>query len=255
MHTGYESAAASGPLQGHASGRNLEQVIDGLETRLDELARSQRLTRLVILCGSVLLLGMMGLFGLSLYGTLKRQLSPTQVENALMAKIDQIGPALGQKFIDSAMKAGPAYGELAVERFEKVRPRLESMVLDEAGHFGERLQESLLKKSEAGMSRVGDRIAQDLKRQLPKLTETKLDAIEEVLRTSLLIEGGGIADELQAKVAKERDRVEKMLARLPVDEVAKQSEDTLHRQFIHHMLMMIDESVAASEKPATPSQP
>ena len=46
MHTGDESAAASGPLQGHDSGRHLEQVIDGLETRLDELARSQRLTRL-----------------------------------------------------------------------------------------------------------------------------------------------------------------------------------------------------------------
>ena len=255
MHRGDDSAAASGPLQGHASGRHLEQVIDGLETRLDELARSQRLTRLVILCGSVLLLGMMGLFGLSLYSTLKRQLSPTQVENAVMAKIDQIGPALGQKFIDSAIKAGPAYGELALKRFEKVRPRLESMALNEAEHFGERLQESMLKKSDAGMSRVGDRIAQDLKMQLPKLTETKLDAIGEILRTSLLIEGGGIADELQAKVAKERARVEKMLDQLPVDEVAKQSEDTLHRQFIHHVLMMIDESVAASEKPATPHQP
>jgi len=103
MHTGYESAASSSPLQGHDSGRHLEQVIDGLETRLDELARSQRLTRLVILCGSVLLLGMMGLFGLSLYGTLKRQLSPTQVENAVMA---WSGTLLGGRALPRVHAAG-----------------------------------------------------------------------------------------------------------------------------------------------------
>ena len=91
---------------------------------------------------------------------------------------------------------------------------------------------------------------EDLKRQLPKLSEQKLDSIEEKLRNSLLVEGGGIADELEVKVAKERDRVEKLLTKLPVDQVAKESEEKLQRQFIHHVLMMIDQTVAADEPPA-----
>jgi hypothetical protein len=251
MNSGHEATAGAGARRHDGSSRNLEQVIDGLEQRLDELARSQRLTRLVILAGSVLLLGMMGAFGISLWGTLQRQLNSTQLQNALMAKIDQIGPPLGQKFIDSALKAAPACGEQALERFEKVRPQLETMVLGEAGLFAERFQESMLKKSEAGMQRVGEKVTRDLKKQLPKLTEAKLDQIEETLRNSLLIEGGGIADELQAKVASEKERVEKLLAKLPVEEVAKQPEEKLHRQFIHHVLMMIDRSVAADETPAT----
>ena len=216
---------------------------------LDDLARAQRLTRFLILGGSLLLLGMMGLFGLRLYSTLQRQLNANQLQNAFMAKVDQVWPSLSQKFMDSAMKAAPAYGEQAMQRFEKVRPQLETMLTQEAGQFAERLQASMMQKTEAGMQRVGDRIAKDLKRQIPTLTEKKLDSIEERLRNSLLVEGGGIADELQTKVDKERDRVEKLLARLPVDEVAKQPEEKLQRLFIHHVLMMIDQSVAADEGP------
>ena len=243
MQSGDDSAPRGGR-------NNLEQVIDGLEQRLDDLANAQRQIRLIVLAGSVLLLGLMGLFGLRLYSTLQRQLNATQMQNALMAKIDDVWPSLSQKFMDSAMKAAPAYGEQAMQRFEKVRPQLESQVLKESEQFASQLQANLLKKSEASMQRVTDKVTQDLKRQLPKLTETKLDSIEEKLRSSLLIEGGGIADEIEAKVEKERARVEKLLAKLPVDEFAKLPEEKLQRQFIHHVLMVIDQSVAADETPA-----
>jgi hypothetical protein len=243
MQSGYDSAPRGGR-------NNLEQVIDGLEQRLDDLANAQRQIRLLVLAGSVLLLGLMGLFGLRLYSTLQRQLNATQMQNALMAKIDDVWPSLSQKFMDSAIKAAPAYGEQAMQRFEKMRPQLESQVLKESEQFASQLQANLLKKSEAGMQRVTDKVALDLKRQLPKLTETKLDSIEEKLRSSLLIEGGGIADEIEVKVEKERARVEKLLAKLPVDEVAKLPEEKLQRQFIHHVLMVIDQSVAADETPA-----
>ena len=249
MNPAFESAAGNANRPS-AGGRNsLEQVIDGLEQRLDELTNSQRLIRLWVLGGSVLLLGLMGLFGLKLYDTLQKQLNATQLQNALMAKIDEIWPPLSQKFVDSAMRAAPAYGEQALQRFEKVRPQLEEMVLQESGRFAERLQANLLQKSEVGMQRVTDKVAQDLKRQLPKVTEKKLDEIEETLRTALLVEGGGIADELEAKVVSERDRVEKLLAKLPVDDVAKLPEEKLQRQFIHHVLMMIDQTVAADVPP------
>lgn len=251
MNPAYESAAAGPGKASIGSRNNLEQVIDGLEHRLDELANAQRLTRLWVLGGSALLLGLMGMFGLRLYGTLQRQLNATQLQNALMAKIDEVWPPLSQKFVDSAMRAAPAYGDQALKRFEKVRPKIEEMVLQESGQFAERLQQTLLKKSEVGMQRVTDKVAQDLKRQLPKVTEKKLDEIEEKLRSSLLVEGGGIADELQAKFIRERDRVEKLLTKLPVNDVAKLPEEKLQRQFIHHVLMMIDQTVAADAPPVT----
>lgn len=254
MNTGYDSSPRS-DRPGQTPARNsLEQVVDGLEQRLDDLAKAQRLTRFLVLGGSLLLLGMMGLFGLRLFGTLQRQLNANELQSAFMAKVDQVWPSLSQKFIDSAVKAAPKYGEGAMERFEKVRPQLETMVSAETTRFTERLQATMLQKAEVCMQRVGDRVARDLKRQLPTLTETKLDKIEEQLRDSLLVEGGGIADQVQAKVAAEQERVEKLLAKLPVEEVAKQSEERLQRQFIHHVLMMIDQAVAADEVPVAQAQ-
>jgi len=67
-----QSGSDSAPRGGR---NNLEQVIDGLEQRLDDLASAQRQTRLLVLAGSALLLGLMGLFGLRLYSTLQRQLA------------------------------------------------------------------------------------------------------------------------------------------------------------------------------------
>jgi len=251
MNAGYESVARGGERHSHVGGRNnLEQVIDGLEQRLDELTKAQRQTRLLVLGGSLLLLGLMGLFGWQLYGTLQRQLTAAKLQTALMSKVEAIWPPLSQKIMDSATKVAPEYGDLAMQRFEKIRPQFEAMLLQESQGFAERMQANLLKKSESGMQRVTDKVSKDLKRQLPQLTETKLDAIEEKLRTSLLIEGGGIADELEAKAMQERQRVEKLLTKLPVDEVAKEPEEKLQRQFIHHVLMMIDQAVAADETPA-----
>jgi len=247
MNAGYDSSFR-GDRPGQAR-NTLEHVVDGLEQRLDELAKTQQRTRFLILGGSLLLLGMMGLFGLRLYGTLQRQLNANELQSAFMQKVDQVWPPLSQKFVDSAVKAAPVYGEEAMQRFEKVRPQLETMVSAEAGSFAERLQGEMLQKAELCMQRVGDRIARDLKRQLPSLTEKKLDSIEERLRNALLVEGGGIADEIKSKVDKERERVEGLLAKLPVDEVAKQSEEKLQRQFIHHVLMMIDQAIAADEVP------
>lgn len=106
MNTGHESASRGGERHSSVGSRNtLEQVIDGLEQRLDELTKSQRQTRLLVLGGSLLLLGLMGLFGWQLYNTLQRQLTATKLQNALMAKVESVWPPLSQKIMDSASQA------------------------------------------------------------------------------------------------------------------------------------------------------
>ncbi|MFM8891165.1 MAG: hypothetical protein ACKOTB_06000 [Planctomycetia bacterium] len=225
--------------------RAIERVVDGLEQRLEELIERQRHTRLAVLAGSLLVLGFMGVFALTLSSTLTRKLGSIQLQTAFVDKINQMLPALGQKFFDSAVKAAPGYGREALVRLEKVRPQLGTMLVDETERFAQRLHADLLNKTDAGLQRVTRRFSADLKRQLPSLTDQELDSVEERLRHALLIEAGGIADELEAKAERERDRIEVLYAKLPVDEVAKQPEDTLHRSFVHHVLMMVDQAVAS----------
>jgi hypothetical protein len=242
-------SATVGDGSGADDRRAIERVVDGLEQRLEELIERQRHTRLAILAGSLLVLGFMGIFALSLSGTLTRTLGPIQLQTAFVDKINQVLPALSQKFLDSAVKAAPGYGREALVRLEKVRPQLGTMLVDETDRFAQRLHADVLNKTDAGLQRVTRRFSADLKRQLPNLTDHELDSFEERLRHALLIEPGGIADELEAKAERESDRIELLYAKLPVDEVSKQPEDRLHRAFVHHVLMMVDQAVAAEPEP------
>ena len=58
--------------------KNLEefsQAIDNLEKNLDSISRSQRSGRTTVLIGSLLLLAMIGIFGINLFKTLKTQIA------------------------------------------------------------------------------------------------------------------------------------------------------------------------------------
>lgn len=235
--------------RGGAGGRDLEAVIAGLERRLDEMTAAQRATRWLLLGGSLALLGALTWFGLALSKTLRERLSPDKLQTAMLAKVDQVLPPLGEKLVDSAAAVAPIYGDLAMRRLEKVRPQLEQMAIDESGQFAERIRTTLVKESEAGMRRVTDRVAADVKRQLPSVSEAKLDAIEKRLRDSLLVAGGDVVEQVEKKVAAERTRIEELLSKLPVDEVAKESEEKLQRNFIHQLLMLIDQAVMAENSP------
>jgi len=245
---GHDERGGTGD-RGRAGGRDLEAVIAGLERRLDEMAAAQRATRWLLLGGSLALLGILSWFGLSLYKTLQERLSPDKLQAAMLTKVDQVLPPLSEKLVDSAAEVAPIYGELAMKRFEKVRPQFETMVIDESGRFAERVRTTLLKESEAGMQRVTERMATDLKRQLPNVSEAKLDTIEKRMRESLLVAGGDVVEQVEKKFVGERKRIEALLAKLPVDEVAKESEEKLQRNFIHQLLMLIDQAVMSENSP------
>ena len=53
-----------------------------------------------------------------------------------------------------------------------------------------------------------------------------------------------MADELRATIAKEQAKIGGMLEKLPVAQTATQTEESLQKQFIHHVLLMVDAIVA-----------
>ena len=67
----------------------LSQAIDHLEKNLDSISRSQRSGRTTVLIGSLLLLAMIGIFGINLFQTLKTQINEETLQAALQAKADE----------------------------------------------------------------------------------------------------------------------------------------------------------------------
>lgn len=224
---------------------DVDRLVRDFNQRLDELAQAQKTTRIRLLIGSVILLGMICLFGLSLYRTLQERLSQERLQNALLAKVDEMWPPLSEKLINAVMDAAPTYGDLAMQRLTASWPKLEQKLLDESASFAEQLQTSVTRRSEESMQRVAARLSKDIKRDFPSMTEARVEALADRLKLGLLGEGAGLAEELQATIDQEQKRIEAMMAKLPVDEWAKQPEEKLQRQFMHNLLMMLDDMVMA----------
>lgn len=227
--------------------QELSRAIDQIEKHLDTINRTQKTGRLVVLGGSILLIITMASFGLSLFKTLQTQLNEQTLQAALTAKAEELWPQLSEKLTKAAMSAVPAYREEATKRLEALQPKLQAMVSKEASAMADRLPGMLQEKIAGSLDRVTQKVAADVKSEVPSLTPEKVQEMSDMLIEGLALE----ADKLQAMLSKvsekETARIEKILQKLPVAEAAKESEERLQQRFMHHMLMIVDRAVAPDE--------
>lgn len=226
---------------------DLARAIDQLERNLDSINQTQKTARFVVLGGSLLLVAMLALFGLSLFRTLKTQLNEETLQAALMAKVEQLWPQLSDKLTAAAMSAVPAYRDEALKRMQKLQPRLQKMLSDEATAMADRLPKVLQEKASASLDRVTETIAADVKREVPGLTPARVEAMSQQLVESLALESDKLQKMLGEISRKETDRIDLLLKKLPIAEAAKDSEERLQQRFMHHILMMVDRAVAPDE--------
>ena len=83
--------------------QNLARAIDQLEKNIDAINRTQKTARVVVLGGSLLLIAMLAIFGLSLFRTLKTQLNEETLQAALTAKAEALWPQLSDKLTATKM--------------------------------------------------------------------------------------------------------------------------------------------------------
>lgn len=235
----------------HSSTADLERRIRGIEAQLEQMFAANRTGRLILLGGSVLLVGMMLLFGSSLWRTLQKRMTAQKLQTALTAKAETLWEPMSKKLLDEVMQAAPEYGALATQRAAKVLPVLSDRVIAEFGTFSEDMETMLKQRSEAAMERMATKLKADLKRELPSMSDERIGAIAVTLHQRLIEEGGGVAEELQATVLKEQGKIEALLDKLPVDKTASESEENLQKRFVHHALMMLDAMVAEADFPGT----
>ncbi len=238
---------ASDHPPGSASPEDLDARIRGIETQLEHMFAANRTGRLIMLVGSALLVGMMVLFGSSLWRTLQERVTGDKLQAALMAKVETMWEPMSKKLVDEVRQAAPAYRTLAAERTSEVLPVLSDRVVAEFGSFAKDLEAMVKERSEEALQRVSAKLKTDLKRDMPSLTEDRISEIAVRIQERMIEEGGGVAEQLQASVVQERDRIGSLLSKLPVDETASASEADLKKRFLHHILLMLDTIVTESD--------
>jgi len=227
-------------------GGNLDRLTTAIRDcnrRLDEIESANRLTRWILTGGSLALVAMAGLFGWSLWKTLERQVTAAGLEKALEAKVEALGPPLGEKLTAQVMSAVPANADLAMERGMKLLPEMSSRIAGEAESFATDTERMVRARSEEAMERVAKKLAAELKRDFPKLTEARVEQLAGRLRDGLASEGAGLGEEVQRTIATERQRLAALLDKLPIADAMTEAESRLQKRFIHNVLLMVDRAV------------
>lgn len=222
----------------------LSQAIDHLEKNLDSISRSQRSGRTTVLIGSLLLLAIIGIFGINLFQTLKTQINEETLQAALQAKADELLPTLQDKFTKAAMEAVPTYRELALERLKTLRPKLQAMITEEAKSLANRMPVILQEKANESLQRVTDKVAADVKTEIPSLTPENVKRLSEITVEGMAIESEKLQKQLQTLTNVEVERISKLLDALPVDAAMNMNEELLQQRFMHNILLIVDRSVA-----------
>jgi hypothetical protein len=222
----------------------LSQAIDHLEKNLDSISRSQRSGRTTVLIGSLLLLAMIGIFGINLFQTLKTQINEETLQAALQAKADELLPTLQDKFTKAAMEAVPTYRELALERLKTLRPKLQAMITEEAKSLANRMPVILQEKANESLQRVTEKVAADVKTEIPSLTPENVKRLSEITVEGMAIESEKLQKQLQTLTNVEVERISKLLDALPVEAAMNMNEELLQQRFMHNILLIVDRSVA-----------
>jgi len=222
----------------------LSQAIDHLEKSLDSINRSQRSGRITVLIGSLLLLAMIGIFGIKLFKTLKTQINEETLQAALQAKADELLPTLQDKFTKAAMEAVPTYRELALERLKTLRPKLQEMIATEAKSLADRMPTMLQEKANESLQRVTDKVAADVKNEIPGLTPEHVKRLSDITVEGMALESEKLQKQLQTLTNTEVERIGKLLDTLPIDTAVLMDEELLQQRFMHNILLIVDRTVA-----------
>ena len=228
--------------------KNLEELsqgIDHLEKNLDSISKSQCSGRTTVLVGSLLLLAMISLFGINLFQTSKKtQINEETLQAALQAKADELLPTLQDKFTKAAMDAVPTYRELAIQRLKTLRPKLQAMITEEAKLLANRMPVMLREKANQSLQRVTDKVAADVKAEIPSLTPENVKRLSDTIVEGMAIESEKLQKQIEALTSIEVERISKLLDELPVEAAMNMNEELLQQRFMHNILLIVDRTVA-----------
>ena len=223
---------------------DLSRALDNLEKNLDSISRSQRSGRATVLGGSLILLLMIVVFGFTLFKTLKTQLNEDTLQAALQEKAEQLLPDLQDKFTKAAMAAVPTYRSLVLKRLKTLRPRLQEMITKEAKSMADRMPAMLQEKANESLQRVTDKVAADVKSELPNLTPDNVKRLSDITVEGIAIESEKLQKQLQSLTKDEVERINKLLDTLPIEAAMNMNEELLQQRFMHNILLIIDRTVA-----------
>ena len=110
--------------------------------------------------------------------------------------------------------------------------------------MADRLPSMLQEKANQSLQRVTDKVAADVKSEIPSLTPERVKKLSDITVAGIAIEGEKLQSQLQVLTQEEFERISKMLDTLPVEAAMNMNEELLQQRFMHNILLIVDRTVA-----------
>ena len=102
----------------------------------------------------------------------------------------------------------------------------------------------LQEKANQSLQRVTDKVAADVKSEIPSLTPERVKKLSDITVAGIAIEGEKLQSQLQVLTQEEFERISKMLDTLPVEAAMNMNEELLQQRFMHNIPLIVDRTVA-----------
>ncbi len=142
------------------------------------------------------------------------------------------------------MEAVPTYRELALDRLKTLRPKLQEIITTEAKSLADRMPAMLREKANESLKRVTDKVAADVKAEIPSLTPEHVKRLSDITVQGMAIESEKLQEQLQTLTSVEVERISKLLDTLDIETAVLMDEELLQQRFMHNILLIVDRTVA-----------
>ena len=118
------------------------------------------------------------------------------------------------------------------------------MIATEAKSLADRMPTMLQEKANESLQRVTDKVAADVKKEIPGLTPEHVKRLSDITVEGMAIESEKLQKQPQALTNTEVERISKLLDTLPIDTAVLMDEELLQQRFMHNILLIVDRTVA-----------
>lgn len=225
---------------------DMQRNVDDITRMLGELRLAQNTIRRRIGLGTLLILVILLGFGAASYYKLRANFTADKIQQATAMRVSLLVPQLQIPINATLRDVLPFYVEMGRERFQRLAPKLDASVRDQANRLGAELERKMNAQLDACFGRLNVNLAGQLAEKFPALVGDGGAKAATRLHQVMTDEEAKLLSSTQALYNTESQRVADALARFPKPDVTQTDLDTLHRQLLHELLMFADNEMTSS---------
>lgn len=213
-----------------------------LRERFAELRKRQAAGRVPLILLTLAVIAFFGVFTFMTINGVKGNFSQMAVQKAVSDRLPAVIPLAGAQLQKAAVNALPVYRDLAVERYEKVRPVLAEKTMARLDRIPDESAKMMNEALDASFARVLKRIEPEFNKAFPGLSDAqKQEILSGYFHDMIEARNKTVASHIDAMYTNDMIGVHAALDHfnLPGEE-AKASPDELQREFLHSMLVLAD---------------